>query len=65
MAQLERKGKKITIIEPGAENAANNEGDNQLNDRISNDDPDAVNGDQARTGRFGGAKFDGTIKDGY
>lgn len=68
IAQLEAKGKKIAIIEPGAENMTANE---LLNDREDLEDSDRgeatppPNGDQARTGTFGGAKLDGTIKEGY
>ena len=69
LAQLEAKGKTVAIIEPGQEKVgATNE---LLDDRADLEDSDHAgeepvqNGDQARTGTFGGAKLDGTIKEGY
>lgn len=72
IAQLEAKGKKIAIIEPGSENQ-----ESKVDELLGNDRADLVdsdhgdeetpnNGDQARTGTFGGAaKLDGTITEGY
>ena len=77
LAQLEAKGKKIAIIEPGAENniVENSEratatANALLNDRADLEDSDhgeepVANGEAAKTGTFGGAKLDGTIKEGY